>query len=967
VRTEPFVGRTNELQQLSAALDRVRAGTRATLAVSGSAGIGKTRLLRELAQYAASRGMQVIWGRAYETGADAAPPYWPWVQALRELVSLLPDRDLRNLISGDRSELVRLLPGLQSRLGLDLPLGTDRASQFRLRDEVSQFLDRAARPVPLIVILDDLQWADVASLELIEHLISEPLEAPVLVATSFRSDDVGRRHPLNRVLPALARLPGFQHVELTGLTRREVARYMRGLLAVSPDEELLTRVHGITEGNPLFVREIINWMLRDGVPGPGQEVTIPSTIRAMIGQRLDRLSSECDHFLHVAALCGTEFSSDLVAQVADAGLFERISAVLDEARRAHLIESTGRPAEWRFSHEIIAETLRREIETLQKRTLHAEIAAAIEVREPDSGESRAAELAHHYFQASTGSAQLLAKALHFGQLAGEQAERMTAWGEALRHYRNCLSLLGVPDAADTEPLADLLVALARCSRNADDEKSSWEYVHRALEVARANDDWLGLARVVLESSNLSGDPERHVERLTEALSSPLELPPPLRAQLLSWRARYRGFTQEGDEDAVAAGELAVRHNLAIVDARLTHREALKASRGCEFEQASKLLLSASRHFEAVGHHSEAAAARNRATAMLVFAGDLDGARVAAEDEGWFARSVHIRRQQQTSAVSLAFTALIRCDLELARRLIADLQPDSAFAYGLRICLAEFEAAYETPEDLLSDLLPPLEAAGVTGSYLTSYGLRARVRHLAGDAEGARGELGAWLRLAVEAVEGPYGAQGEDAAVGDALVDLGDEQTIGAAYHHVFADTRHFATASNLDRVRGELALKLGYLAEASSHFERGLEICRRQRCPVEAARNLLGLADIAHQHGECDAARDRLEAALAILSRYPHALASRRALHLREALDEAEARQPGADLAVPGLSQREVQVLKLVARGMTNAEIARELRISPNTVANHLKRIRSKTGTANRTEAAVLLGSAAETASSARP
>jgi predicted ATPase len=315
-----FVGRQREMGELKAALEEALSGRGQLVMLVGEPGIGKTHTARELAAFASPRGARVLWGRCYEE--PGMPPYWPWAQTIRTCVLGWEAEALWAAMGAGASDIAQvvaevkeLLPDLSSPPPLDDPA----QARFRLFDSITSFLKRASQIQPLLLVLDDLHWADPSSLRLLEFIAQELAGARVLLLGTYRDVEVSRGHPLFRTLGELARQRHYRRVFLQELGLDEVGQVMAGMGNTNPPLELVSLVYQHTEGNPLFVGEVVRLLAQEGLLAPERledlknwDFRLPEGVREVIGRRLDRLSGECNQVLITAAVIGREFSLGLL-------------------------------------------------------------------------------------------------------------------------------------------------------------------------------------------------------------------------------------------------------------------------------------------------------------------------------------------------------------------------------------------------------------------------------------------------------------------------------------------------------------------------------------------------------------------------------------------------------------------------------------------------------------------------------
>ncbi|MEE8465077.1 MAG: AAA family ATPase, partial [Dehalococcoidia bacterium] len=456
-----FVGRELVLVELKAAMDAAIGGRGRVVMLAGEPGIGKTRTAQELASHAESMGAQVLWGLCSEQ--QGAPPYWPWVQPLRSYIQQSDSESLGAQMGPGGSDIGEIIPEVRDKLpGLEPspPLEPVQA-RFRLFDSISKFLANLAESRPLMLVLDDLQWADQPSLLLLEFRSSQLQNSKILLLGTYRDIEVTRAHPLSNTLAQLARTESYHRVELGGLESEHVGRLIRDISGVAPTPELVQAIYGHTEGNPFFMTEIIRLLgerrQATGEPedyGAGA-LEIPQSVLEVIGQRLNRLSTECEVILTTAAVIGRQFEFRLLSLLSED--FEdfnetRLLQTMDEGLDAHLIQEVpGQGDVYQFSHALVQETLRERLSTSRRVRLHAKIGEVLETLYLDHPGDRAAELAYHFAEAEPVAGT--DKLVKYTMLAGERALAAYAHEEALAHFLRGLIAKGL-DAEDTMPAAD---------------------------------------------------------------------------------------------------------------------------------------------------------------------------------------------------------------------------------------------------------------------------------------------------------------------------------------------------------------------------------------------------------------------------------------------------------------------------------------------------------------------------------
>jgi len=468
------MGMQREMRELKVALEDSLAGRGRLIMMMGDAGIGKTRTAQELATYAGLRGAQILWGRCYRE--SGMPPYWPWIQVIRSYVQVRNEERLRSEmgagaveIAGLVSEVREKIPGLEQ----ESPLGNLEQTRFRLFDAITTFLKTASQRQPILVILDDLHWADQPTISLLQFIARELRGARLLLLGTYQDAEVSLRHPLSQALGELTRERLFQRVSLPGLTRADVESFIEAAAGSPPAQELVDVVFRQTEGNPLFVTEVLRDLLQEGrltegaaSGGAGWSVRIPQGVREVIGRRLEPLSEGSNHALAVAAVIGREFTLELLGHLVDDMTSNRLLEVLEEALAARVLEEVPQAiGRYRFTHALIQETLLEETSMTRRVRLHAVISEVMERLYGDNTQEHAAEIAHHISQAvtMTGAQRLV----HFSLLAGERALATHDPEEALVHFNRAAEskdhqpqLAGSINEMDAE-LASIMFGLGR--------------------------------------------------------------------------------------------------------------------------------------------------------------------------------------------------------------------------------------------------------------------------------------------------------------------------------------------------------------------------------------------------------------------------------------------------------------------------------------------------------------------------
>jgi len=473
----PFVGREAERGELQRLLEQAIGGAGALVMLGGEPGIGKTRLCEELMAEARQRGMIALSGRCYEM--EGAPPYMPFVEMVEAGARMFPLEAMRNALGDYAPEVAKLVPELH-RLFPDIPPPPDMPPEQQrsyLFNGMREFIARSGRAQPLLLVLDDLHWADDATMLLVQHVAQQLQEMPVLIVGTHRDVELDVARPLARALEELVRQRLAQRRSLKRFSEAGVEAMLRALSGQEPPAILVQAIYSETEGNPFFVEEVFKHLAEEGELFDPQgrwrsdlqinELDVPEGVRLVIGRRLERLSEQCRRVLTSAAVIGRGFSFELLGSLREMEAEALLDAV-DEAERAHLIASTedGPEARFTFAHELIRQTLISGVSVARRQRLHLRVAEAMEQLYAADVEPHSADLAHHLLQAGAGGDPQ--KTVRYLTLAGERAQAAGAFEEAVRNYDNAIPL---QPAGDLRGLADLLYkrGLARRSLGRWDE------------------------------------------------------------------------------------------------------------------------------------------------------------------------------------------------------------------------------------------------------------------------------------------------------------------------------------------------------------------------------------------------------------------------------------------------------------------------------------------------------------------
>ena len=570
-----FVGRSEEMLELTVGLDEAIVGQGQIFFISGDPGSGKTRLAEELRTAARLRNMNVFGAKCFE--GEGAPAFWPWVQIIRALSKEYTAEQLLHLMGSGAADIVQLDPDIRQLLP-DLPAPSKldpEHARFRLFDGITRFVRAAVAERPLLLILDDIQWADESSLKLLEFMASHTRDASLVVLGTHRNLEADIRHPLLRMLGTLSRQPNCHRIPLCGLPQRPVGELIAAMSGLKPTTSFVTSLWKKTDGNPFFVCEIIRLLIEQGQLEDanrdihGVAIGIPESVREVVGRRLEYLSGDCTRALTVASAIGREFLLDVLESVGDSSPDELLDS-LDEAVAARLLdEIPGGGMRYAFTHDLIRETLYAELGTARKNRLHAKIGFAIERNFADDLAPYLPELAQHFFRAARfGNA---AKAIQYCSQAGLQSLQSLAYEEAVRFGEMALRTSEESRTTDEQLKCRLELELAKAFGQAGRVGSAAKFFGRAAERARRIQSPEQLARAALgfeKSTWLDGSLGVQAVRYIEDAIAEVETgESPRMAELLSALGRAERWSGRLDI-AMARGTEAVEMARRLADPEL---------------------------------------------------------------------------------------------------------------------------------------------------------------------------------------------------------------------------------------------------------------------------------------------------------------------------------------------------------------------------------------------------------------
>ena len=507
----PFVGRGKEMARLRAKLDEARAGHGSLVMLVGEPGIGKSRTIEEFAEQARARGALVLAGRCFE--GEWAPPYAPFAEAIAGYAKDADPEALRADLGYGAPPVARLVPSLHERLpdiGDPVPLNPDE-ERFRLLDAVSQFVIAASARAPVVLVLDDLHWADGGTIAMLRHVARFLPGQRTLLLGAYRDVELDRQHPLADALAALRREAEYERILIKGLDEGEVRALLTDIAEQDVPDAFVQAISAETDGNPFFIREVLIHLADEGkiYQQDGRwtanvsiaEMGIPEGVRQVIGRRLSRLSETANHLLTAASGFNGSFRVGLAAGAASLDEADALDAI-DAALEAQLVQPAGDAESYDFTHALIRHTLYAELSPSRQVRLHRQIAEAMERLYGDRALEHAAELAYQYHRSAglPGTERGAAYAVE----AAEQAERLPAWDQVAAFSRMALDLLTEADERRADAAGRLGLALAR-STGSDEAASACAEAADLLAKAEGTDsaaDYLAEAVPALYFANV---------------------------------------------------------------------------------------------------------------------------------------------------------------------------------------------------------------------------------------------------------------------------------------------------------------------------------------------------------------------------------------------------------------------------------------------------------------------------------
>ena len=962
----PFVGRPRELTLLRSLMPRAGGEGRRVALVGGEAGSGKSRLVREFAHEAARDGALVLYGAC---DAVVRIPYQPVAEALAHLARVTEPDQLRRDLGAGGGELTRLVPDLAARVGpLPEPVTADQDTErHRLHQAVAELLVNTSRRRPLLVILEDVHWADNPTLHLVRHLSRAAADARMLLVATFRDLEADVPAELSSALVDLRRTEGVIPIRVGGLTSAEIAELVGQAAGGDLGEELpqlAASIHDLTEGNAFLVIELWRSLVETGalVVSGGRahltrapkELATPETVREVVTQRVARLGDDTTAVLELAAVIGPEFGLAVLAHGTASDEAELLGSIDLALRSGMVADVPERPLVYRFTHELVRRAIYDRLPAPRRVELHLRAGQALEAIWAQPSARTLADLAYHFTAAAPLGGD---RAIEYNLRSAEAATAALAFDEAAAALRTALRL-GIPDRREQ---ADIGLALGTVCYRAGRGSEALAAYRSVVDIAREEADGDLLARAAVGFENMcwrmAAVDAGALELLTEAADMQGDEDSGRRVMVLSGQARACAFL--GDQVRSAR----LRQDSIDMARRVGDRHALATvlmraywARGSTGLGEILDMLTESRDLAAeLGDIELQAEAMEWRISALIALGDLESARQELAEVYEMASRVgqpfiiHVAEHYR-STIAL-------CDGRLAE---AEETAERSFEWGRLLTGRDPTATYgvqmfgiRREQGRLAELAPVVRilAASKDRGGAWGPGLAVVLAELGMHDEAGRELERVRRKGLIELRTGLWLAS--LVYLADAAALVGDAALAAEVYTELLPNAGSIVTVGHgvacygsADRYLGVVAATAGEREIARGHLEVALEVDRAMGAWTWLAHSQYALGKLLVEVGGDDRVRGRE------LLQEAGSLAERIGMPTLLGRVQAEGgpapRRPPPD----GLSPRELQILRLVAQGLSNREIGARLVVSEHTAANHVRSILRKTGCANRTEAA---------------
>jgi len=963
-----FVGRTAEMSRLVEAWQDSAGGARRIVFLTGEVGVGKSRLLTEFAHRVHASGSLVLAGRCDQ---EQVVPYQPFIEAIRELIRVSSANDLQRRLRNAASELSTLVPEIVERLpNFGSAITSVDLQRHRLFEAVASILADSDCGPAVVLCIDDLQYADSATISLLRYLATRPDTSHLFVISAYQKDD-GASTPLSMELFDLRREPGVELLTLDGLGERDVMALVADWIGSRGSTAIARVLHRVTQGRPLFAEELLRHFADLGAFDRAgswtrifEEYDLPETMRELVSRRLAHLSPSALELLGVASVVGNTFEIQVLRSLIDLSE-DTFYDSLAEACAAHIIEEQRvEPDHLSFAHGLMREVIYDDLPAFRRSAIHLAVARQLET---SNRESSLIELAYHAF--SAGGRADPARVIAYAHAAGDLASASLAYEEAARQYERVLKVLDAADGSNSSVRCELLLKLSEAHQRAGDMAAARDNARSALQLAKTLDAETH-AQAALAVAGPYGVPGSSDDEVIRALDEGLDAfgpkDAPLKAKLMTRLGTelHPGKTWERSQSLLTAGvELATR---------LGDVEAILYCTNYQLHLGGPMVDRGSRADELLQLAQEHASSSNRAADAVLWAHNQRALAYLEKADVQAVRAELFAYEQSSSRLGVpfhsAFTTLWEATLALvegrfqeAERLsqesaklgqLAGL-PDASVNHSAQHLAIKWELGIadevlRTLETLVQALpdLPSLQCA--LASAYSDFDCR-------GNAKAVFEKLATGTtfdRLPRDATFLP-----SLALLSEACSYLDDRVRANVLYELLSPWPDRTAILGNAVLCYGPIARPLGLLATtrgdyaaATEHFESALEISSRMCARPSEARALRDYARMLVRRGtgsDHGHATELLAKANEIarelqMYRLQEQLTALRTLFSSFPSDRGDS-----------LTRREREVLTHVCRGLPNKTIARQLGIAEKTISTHVSSILAKLGVADRTEAAV--------------
>jgi class 3 adenylate cyclase/tetratricopeptide (TPR) repeat protein len=982
----PFIGRRPQLDLLDRCLQETLAGHTQVVLIQGDAGVGKTRLLKQIRSVALHHGINACYGRCYE---DLALPYLPFVESLFAQLQQMPG-DVQDALGADMEIINRFLHRDNGPLPSTSPSLSAQADQntSRLFLALSHATIKLAQSRPILLIVDDLQWTDRSSLDLFSHLVFAVADAalrepvPLFILGAHRPVEPQER--LARAIARFQREEICQTLHLSGFTEGEVDELIQGLGVTRPSHQLVVTVSEATQGNPLFVQEVLHQLVTQGAleersgyviaTASPTNLQLPAQVTTAIAARTQGLSEGCRRALTLASFLGDQCSLQMLSAVS--GMHEDdLLDLLEEGIRQRLLLNEGQT--FQFAHPLIRHVFYTEPIAARRQRIHYQIAQTLERVYADSREEHLLEIAHHWVNAgTTADAE---KVVEYVRSAGDHAFRVFAWSDAARYYEAALSTAESTGRLSAHDRATFHRQAGLAHYRDMDVGPALAHYEKAIAAYRLTDDLQGLAQVLmaktrayLTQASVPYGTLVDVRLLEEVLKALGETEPRLRGHILAilaeayWHARQTDKAEEMARRTLEIGQQSKDDALCFYASyvlALTYMQSLRPREALESWQHA---LVSARQADDLWLQCWPL---TRIPWVLTVLGRLDEAEAIALDASAFTRKILNWAEYSQAVAALGVLAVIKGDFEAAERHAQEVMlmvRRSHYPWGgartlaALACARALRGAWPEAEDAINMLVEPGRIFAEPGPAFraSTHRYHQLLRVYSGALEEVQEQFTTTLPRAAGKDRFEVGALPSLCAFVEISDQIGAPALTEPFYHSLsLAAERGVVFSSEwvflIPRVLGIAAALDRRWDEAEAGFQTAIDTATRVGARPELGRAYLDYARmLADRDEESDRSRaiELLGQASLIFNELGMEPFAERAARLAEALHSPLHLPRRPALATDNLTGREVEILHYVVRSRTDQEIADELLLRPETVGHYVSTILAKSGGKERGE-----------------